>query len=241
MARGYWNLTKDARRLSGEDRARLIIKDIYEKEFGNKEGFLNAEEKQALRDIPDPKTKKAFEEIWQFYRLAPGLVSGIAESYYSLKYSLEVLKKAHVLLNLSPVVSRLEVLIKDNFIDAGPRAEALKLVGFMQAVGTDLTGHPVLKDTFEFIRRIVPVVAEDARNFIEEVNTVKVVNKMMGFNIFMYEKYPERCRVYVDEIKLAIDAHNRIIRKFGNGMADIDAYLIPPLDFKSIQSMYERL
>ncbi|NTU49644.1 MAG: hypothetical protein HGA87_01890 [Desulfobulbaceae bacterium] len=235
MARGYWSLTKDARRLSGENRARLIIKDIYEKEFGNKEGFLNDEEKQALRDIPDPRAKKDFEEIWQFYRLAPGLVSGIAESYYSLKYSLEALKKAHVLLNLSPVVSRLEDLIKDNFIDAEPRAEALKLIEFMQVVDKDLESRPVLKDTFEFIRRIVPVVAEDVRNFIEEINTVKAVNRMMGFNIFMYEKYPERCRIYVDEIKLAIDAHNRIICKFGTGMTDIDAYLIPPLDLKKTQ------
>ena len=240
MAHANLNIEKEACRLSGIERARLVIKDACQKSRGDKRGFLTPGEIRALKDMPDPQVKKEFNRFWGIYKDAALSVAEMTELTLRLQYSFEQLKKAHVLLNLTPVVQRLLTVIDRNIANHAQRSEAVKLVGLIQVVGKDACHHTAFKNSLHFIAEVVPSIAADARSFIEGIETMENVNKAMGCNIYAHKGYFERCRVYVSEIKIHIEEHNGIVRKFGAGMKCLDPYLIPAVDGKKTASINEK-
>jgi len=102
MAKQNFNLQKDANLLSGKERACLLIRNELEKTFSkNKKGFLSHEEIEQLRTMPDYKASAEYRAYWTLYQKVPFVMGATTEAYLYFKYQYEILKKAHLLLNLS--------------------------------------------------------------------------------------------------------------------------------------------
>lgn len=65
------NLERDASLLTGKERARLVIKDAHEKQYGNKKGFLTDGEINALRTMTDHKTSEEYAFYWEIVTKVP--------------------------------------------------------------------------------------------------------------------------------------------------------------------------
>ena len=220
------DLIKDACLLNGGERARLIIKDTHQKAFGDRKGFLSPAERETLLCMPDHQVKEEYRAYWDSYERMPLTMANITEAYLRFKYYFEALKKAHLLLNVSPAVSYLSQLIEENIANENAKRDAIRVVDEIQVLKTDSTGKPAFKEALSFIKAIVPKTSGEARRFILMKKTVDKTNDIMGFNIFINEHYSESCQVFAEEISLCIQEHNRIMKKFGEGMADLDSYLI---------------
>lgn len=225
MTERIWNLEKQAYLLNGRERARLIIKDTRQKAFGK--GFLSPLERQTLMRMTDYQVKEEYEALWKVYERMPLTMANIRASYMNFKYFFEALKKAHLLLNISPAVSCLSQLIKGNVTDENAKRDAIRIVDAIQVVGTDPLGNPAFKETLSFIKGIVPKASEEARRFVSMKKTVDSINEMMSFNVFINEHYSESCELFTEEISLCVQEHNRIMKRFGKGMLDLNDYLIP--------------
>ena len=222
MAERIWNLEKEAHLLSGAERARLVIRDDHAKVYENEKGFLSPAEKQALLRMPDEEYKM----LWEIYEQMPLTMTAITKSYLRFKYYYESLKKAHLLLNISPAVSYLSKLAEENIANEEAKRDALKIIDMLQVLETDSLGKPAFKDALSFIKEIVPKASEQARDFISIKKTVGRTNELMGFNVFTCEYYSESCQIYAEEISLCIKEHNMIMNKVGEGMFDLSSYLI---------------
>ena len=227
MSEKIWNLKNQAHLLNGAERARLIIKDDYQKIYGDKQGFLEEWDRQALLSMTDYRDKEEYDAVWKTYEQAPHTMAAANVSYIRFKYYFEALKKAHLLLNVSPALNCLSKLIEENIANEGAKRDALKVVNMMQVLEADSSDRSVFKDALSFIRGIVPKASEQARRFVSMKKTVDSMNEAMGFNIFISEHYSESCQVFAEEIGLCIREHNSIMKRAGEGMSDLDSYLIP--------------
>ena len=227
MAERFWDLEREAHLLSGAERAQLVIKDDHEKTYENKKGFLNSAEKQALLRMPDHRVKEEYEALWGVYEQMPLTMAAITECYLRFKHYYESLKRAHLLLNASPIISYLSQLVEENISNENVKEDALKAIDVIQVLETDSSGKPSFKKVLSFIKDIVPRASEQARDFISMKNTVDKIGEVIGCNIFKYEHYSESCRIYAEEIELCIREHNLIMTSAGEGMPDLNAYLIP--------------
>ena len=226
MTERIWNIEKQAYLLTGGERARLIIKDTHQKVFGDKKGFLNPAEKEAVMCMADYQVKEEYEALWKTYERMPLTVANVTEAYLRFKYYFEALKKAHLLLSISPALNCLFQLIEENIANEDAKKDAIRVVDEIQVLKTDSTGKPVFKEALSFIKEIVPKASKQARRFISMKKVVDRTDETMGFNIFIDEHYAERCRIFIEEIDGCIREHNRIMKKFGEGMSDLSDYLI---------------
>ena len=232
MIKQIFDLKKEAHLLSGAERAKLVIKDDYQKTYGNRKGFLDELEKQALLCMSDHQIKEEYQSFWKTYERMPLTVADVSMAYLNFKYCYEALKKAHLLLNISTALDCLSKLIKENIANEDAKRDAIKIVDAIQALKTDPVGKPAFKETLNFVKWIASKASKRAQDFASMKKTVDSVNEMMGFNIF-YEHYSERCQIFAEEISLCIKEHNRIIKRFGEGMLDLNGYLISELTSES--------
>lgn len=226
MTNYIFNLEKQAHLLSGGERARLVIKDDFQKTYGDQKGFLNELEKQALLNMTDRQVKEEYETLWKIYEQMPLTMANITESYLRFKYYFEALKKAHLLLNMSPAISYLSKLIEENIVNEDAKKGALKVVDMIQVLDTNSLDKPAFKEVLSFVKEIVTKASKQVQHFISMKKTVDRTNEAMGFSIFMYEHYDKSCKIFAEEIKLCIREHNRIMNSSGEGMLELNDYLI---------------
>ena len=226
MSEKIWNLKNQAHFLNGAERAKLVIKDNYQKIYGDKKGFLEEWDRQALLSMTDYQDKEEYEAFWKTYEQAPVTMAAANASYINFKYCYEALKKAHLLLNISTALNCLSELIEENITNEDAKKDVIRIVDAIQVLKTDPTGKPAFKEVLTFVKGIVPKASEHARHFVSMKKKVDSINEVMGFNIFMNEHYSESCQIFIEEVVLCIKEHNRIISKAGEGMTDLDSYLI---------------
>ncbi len=232
MAQKTLDLTRDAHLLSGKERARLILKDAHEKAFGDKKGFLTDSEIQTLLRMPDYKASEEYKKYTDIYEKTPVIMGVVTEAYLRFKYRYETLKKAHLLLNLSPAVDYLAGLIDEHIKDDKVKQEALKITDMIQALEISPEGKLTFKDILHFIKEAVPHAYEQACYFISMKKIVERVNEELGFNVFIGKRYNEAFQSYIEEVNLCIKEHNDIMKKAGN-IEDLDAYLIKEPSFNT--------
>jgi hypothetical protein len=226
MAEKLLNLEKEAHLLSGKERARLIIKDAHEKAFGDKRGFLTDAERNALLRMPDYKVSEDYKRYLEIYEKTPVIMGVITETYLRFKYHYETLKKAHLLLNLSPAVDYLAGIIDEHISDEKAKKEALKITDMIQALEISPDGKLTFKDIVRFIKETVPQVYEQACYFVSMRKIVERMNEELGFNIFIGKRYNEAYQNYIEEVNLSIKEHNEIMKKAGKDIEDLKDYLI---------------
>ena len=226
MADKTLNLVGDAHLLSGKERARLIIKDAHEKAFGDKKGFLTESEKQALLRMPDYRVSEEYRKYCDIYEKVPVIMGVITEAYLRFKYHYETLKKAHLLLNLSPAVDYLAELIDEHIKDDKAKKDALKITDMIQALEISSDGRMNFKDIIQFIKMTAHKAYEQACYFISMKKIVEQMNEELGFNIFVGKRYNEAYQAYIEEVTLCIKEHNDIMKKAGKDIGDLKDYLI---------------
>jgi len=227
MAERFYDLEREAHLLTGAERARLVIKDDHEKTYENKDGFLNSSERQALLRMPEHRVKEEYEALWEVYEQMPLTMAAITECYLRFKHYYESLKRAHLLLSVSPIMGYLSRLVEESISNEDVKEDALKAIDAIQVLEKGPSGKPAFKEVLSFIKEIVPQASVQARDFILMKNTVDKIGEVIGCNIFKYEHYSESCQIYAEEISLCIKEHNLIMNRSGEGMSDLSAYLIP--------------
>ncbi len=226
MAEKTLNLENNAHLLSGKERARLIIKDAHEKAFGDKKGFLTESERQALLRMPDYRVSEEYRKYCDIYEKMPVIMGVITEAYLRFKYHYETLKKAHLLLNLSPAVDYLAELIDEHIKDDKAKKDALKITDMIQALEISSDGRMNFKDIIQFIKMTAHKAYEQACYFISMKKIVERMNEELGFNIFIGKRYDEAYQTYIEEVSLCIKEHNKIMEKAGKDIGDLQDYLI---------------
>ena len=226
MAEKSLNLVTNAHLLTGQERARLIIKDAHEKAYGDKQGFLTDIEVNSLLRMPNHAVSQDYKKYLTIYEKTPVIMGVITEAYLRFKYRYETLKKAHLLLNLSPAIDYLAELIEENIKDPKAQKDALKITDMVQALDIK-DGKLTFKDNLEFIREAVSKAHEQACYFISMRKIVDRINEELGFNVFIGKRYNEVYQTYIDEVNLCIKEHNDIMKKAGQDIADLQDYLIP--------------
>lgn len=224
MAENTLNLAKDAHLLSGKERARLIIKDAHEKTFGNKKGFLSETERDALMRLPDWNVRREYRQYCGMYEKTGVIMGVIMEAYLRFMYHYETLKKAHLLLNLSPAIDYLTEIVEENITDKKKQAEALKITDMIQALKISDDGKITLKHSLLYIKDTVPKAFEQACYFMSMQRIVEIINEELGFNVFVGKRFNETYKTYIDEVKACIKEHNDIMKK--QNIAGVEAYLI---------------
>ena len=212
--------------LSGKERAKLIIKDAHEKAFGDKQGFLDESEIASLRRMTDYKASEEYNKCWEIYNKVPVIMGAVTEAYLRFKYRYETLKKAHLLLNLSPAIELLSGIIEDNIKDEKAKENALKITDMIQALEVSPDGKLAFKDIISFIKQTVPQTYEQACYFISMKKIVERMNEELGFNVFVGKRYNEAYQAYIEEVTLCIKEHNEIMKKAGKDIGDLQDYLI---------------
>jgi hypothetical protein len=233
MAKELLNLGRDANLLSGKERARLILKDAHEKAFGDKKGFLTDSERTALLRMPDYQVSEEYKRYCELYEKMPVIMGVITEAYLRFKYRYETLKKAHLLLNLSPAVDYLAELIGEHIKDTKAKQDALKITDMIQALEISSDGNLTFKDIVLFIKETVPKTYEQACYFVSMKKIVERMNEELGFNTFIGKRYNEAYQAYIEEVTLCIKEHNDIMQKAGKDIEDLKDYLIPEPTFKT--------
>jgi len=233
MAQKSLNLIQEAPYLNGRERARLIIKDAHEKHFGDKKGFLTDSEQNALLRMPDYKVSGDYKYYLGLYQATPMLMGVITEAYLRFKYFYESLKKAHLLLNLSPVIDYLSGLIDKNIKNEKAKKEALKITDMIQAIEISKDEKLTFKDNIRFIKATVPNAYEQACYFISMKRIVDIINDELGFNVFIGKRYNEAYQNYIEEVKLCIKEHNRLMEKAGEDIKELKDYLIAEPTFNT--------
>ena len=227
MATGYKNLEKDAHLLSGGERARLIIKDRHDREYKNGRGFFTPVERKALKHIIDGHVQAEYDSFLKIYEDVPNEVGLLTAAYFQFKCSYEGLKKFHLLLSMSPAIRHLSSLINEHMANEDAKKEALMVVDALQTTRVNYCGSSFLGEAMKPIASIVKMAANQSKVFFQVKKLIEGIDRMMGFNIFMQDHYPENCRLLAKEIRFCIGEHNRIMSQFGTGMADLDDYFIP--------------
>jgi hypothetical protein len=219
--------TKNIDLLSGSERARLVIKDDHKKEFGDGVGFLKDWEIESLLRTHDYRVKREYDQHWEIYQKVPVVTSMATQAYIKFKCFYEGLKKAHVLLNISPVMDCLSELIKDGITDEMAKGEALRVADAVQVIKKTPSGKISFKQPLDFVKILVPKIAEEADNFIMLEMVVYRINQMMGFNVFKHENYEANYRTYINDMLFCIKEHNRIMQSVGQDTEGLSDYLIP--------------
>ena len=237
MAQKSLNLIQEAPYFSGLERARLVIKDAHEKHFGVGKGFLTDEERNALLRMPDYKVSEEYRKYTDAYEKTPVIMGAITEAYLRFKYFYESLKKAHILLNLSPAIECLTDIIENEIKDAKKKKDALKITDLIQTLKISDDGKLRIKDNLNFIKETVPKTFEQACYFVSMKRIVDRLNEELGFNVFIGKRYNETYQTYIEEVTLCIKEHNRIMKSKAGDVEDIDDYLIAEPTFNT--NVYE--
>lgn len=252
------DLVKEAEKLTGEERAKLVTKDIQEKMLEDKKGFLSQEEINALTIFDNYSDHKEYEQYLILYKKTFIFLGEIERDYLRFKYLYENLKIAHWLICLSPAIDYLSCLVNEHVKNKKEREDALKITHMIQAVKAEGKNKLVFCDKIERIKEIIPVVHEQACRLFTLKKVLDRIREKLGPNFSWLNYFCKMYLIYLEDIKKCIKEHNRIFSDIVadhtkltlgvlNGeeedskrlIADIKEYIIPqPFD---IPDLYEEL
>ena len=231
------DLERDAHSLSGKERARILLKDAHQRQFGSKKETLTNAEINALSSMPDHKTKKEYEYYLRLLNKVPIIMGSITEAFLRFKYfysKMETILSSYNRELLIQVLSKLleeldertEEQRMEKIID-----EMVKIINRIKHYGNDVE----FKHIFNHIKNLVPKINYQACYFFSMKRIVERVNKELDFNVFAGRLYNETYQGYIKEINLCIREHNQVMREIGKdkGIKKLEDYLIAKPTFKT--------
>jgi len=234
------DLERDTQLLSGKERARLLLKDAHERQFGNKKEPLTNAEISALLLMPDHKTKKEYEYYSRLFHKVPRIMGSVTEAFLRFKYFYSKMEITHGSYNLHLATYEISKLIEgldEEIEDQRTRKtilEMTKIINSLKHHG-NITFKDI-EDIFNYIKKIlIPLINYQACYFFSMKRIVERVNKELDFNVFACRPYNEAYQSYIKEIKICIQEHNKIMREIGKDkdIKKLEDYLIANPTFKT--------
>ncbi len=211
MTKGFSE--REARRLTGKEKAILILKHFLAKESGDKqEGFLSESDiMEMTTSIKGHADSKEYKEICNLFLLIPLFISGVTEAYIRFKYYYECLRKAHLLISLSPAIDHLVFLIDKNIKSKTDKEQALRIVNEVQSIHIDNKGEMTCSNSVQNIKKLIPLVHKQACEFISMKPVFDKIIEKVGSNFPWLNSIYDAYQIFIDEIEECIDNHNNII------------------------------
>lgn len=211
MTKGFSG--REARRLTGKEKAILIFKHFLAKESGDKqEGFLSESDIMEMRtSIKDDTDLKEYKEISNLFLLIPLFISGVTEAYIRFKFYYECLRKAQLLISLSPAFDHLTFLIDKNIKSKTDKEQALRIVDEVQSIHIDNKGEMTCSNSVQNIKKLIPLVHKQACEFISMKPVFDKIFEKVGSNPPWLNSIYDSYQIFIDEIEQCIDNHNNII------------------------------
>lgn len=211
MTKGFSG--REARRLTGKEKAILIFKHFLANESGDKqEGFLSESDiMEMITSIKGHTDSKEYNEISNLFLLIPLFISGVTEAYIRFKYYYECLRKAQLLIILSPAIDDLTFLIDKNIKSKTDKEQALRIVDEVQSIHIDNNGEMTYSDSVQNIKKLIPLIHKQACEFISMKPVFDKIIEKVGSNFPWLNSIYDSYQIFIDEIKECIDNHNNII------------------------------
>ncbi|MBA7585213.1 hypothetical protein ES708_27184 [subsurface metagenome] len=228
------DLERDAHLLSGKERARLLLKDAHQRQFGNKKGFLTKLKINVLSSMPDHKTKKEYEYYLRLLNKVPLIMGSVTEAFLRFKYFYSKMETINSSYNLILVIHELSKLLEELDEKTGDQRIG-KIIIKMAKIINRLRNEMEFKDIFDSIKELIPKINYQVCYFFSMKRIVERVNKELDFNVFAGRLYNETYQGYIKEINLCIREHNRIMREIGKDkdIKKLEDYLIAKPTFKT--------
>jgi len=211
MTKGFSG--REARRLTGKEKAILILKHFFAKESGDKqEGFLSESDiREMITSIKDDTDLKGYKEICILFLQIPLFISGVTEAYIRFKYYYECLRKAQLLISLSPAIDHLNFLIDKNIKSKTDKEQALRIVDEVQSIHIDNNGEMTCSNSVQNIKKLIPLVHKQACEFISMKPVFDKIVEKVGSNFPWLNSIYDSYQIFIDDIEQCIDNHNNII------------------------------
>lgn len=219
------NLATLAHTLSGKERARLILKDVHEKAFTNKKGFLTDKERDGLLLMPNDETWNEYEKWRKTYDSVKELISVMTEIYLRFIYYYEILRRTHLYLCLAPVMDCLSCIIEDEVKNPEKKKQAKETIDLLQVFKT-VNGNKVFKDDKNLSKDKALSVFDQACSFVTMQNILDRISEELGFNVIEGRSHEECLLRYAKDIDYSIESHNKIVRENTKGLNNISPLLI---------------
>jgi hypothetical protein len=231
------DLERDAHLLSGKERARLLLKDAHERQFGSKKEPLTNAEISALLLMPDHKTKKEYEYYFRLFQKVNPIMGSVTEAFLRFKYFYSKMENIRSSYNRELLIQELSKLLEE--LDEKTEEQRIKKIIFeMVKLTNKIKNHGnemEFKDIFDYVKELVPKINYQACYFFSMKRIVERVNKELDFNVFAGRPYYEAYKGYIKEINLCIQEHNQIIREIvkDKDIKKLEDYLIANPTFKT--------
>jgi len=234
------DLERNAHLLSGKERARILLKDAHERQFGSKKDTLTNAEISALLLMPDHKTKKEYEYYFRLFQKVNPIMGSITEAFLRFKYfyskietTLSSYNRELLIQELSKLLEELDEKTEEQRI-RNITIEMVKIInrlGKINRIGNEMG----FNDFFDSVKELVPKINYQACYFSSMKRIVEQVNKELDFNVFAGRPYNEAYQSYIKEIKICIQEHNQIMRELGEDkdIKKLEDYLIARPTFKT--------
>jgi len=234
MTRKTLDLERDTHLLSGKKRARLLLKDAHERQFGNKKGFLTKLEINALSSMPDHKTKKEYEYYLRLLNKVPLIMGSVTEAFLRFKYfysKMEIILSSYNRELLIQELSKLFEELDEKTEEQRIRKITIEMVKIINRLGDEME----FNNFFDSVKELVPKINYQACYFFSMKRIVERVSKELNFNVFLGRHYNEFYKNYIKEIKICIQEHNQIMREIGKDkdIEKLEDYLIARPTFKT--------
>ncbi|MBA7481953.1 hypothetical protein ES705_39870 [subsurface metagenome] len=231
------DLERDAHSLSGKERARILLKDAHQRQFGSKKETLTNAEINALSSMPDHKTKKEYEYYLRLLNKVPLIMGSVTEAFLRFKYFYSKMETIHSSYNRELLIQELSKLLEELDKETEEQRikkiifEMVKLINSLKYHGNEMESN----DIFDSVKELVPKINYQACYFFSMKRIVERVNKELDFNVFEGRLYNETYQSYIREINLCIQEHNQIMREIGKdkGIKKLEDYLIARPTFKT--------
>ncbi|GAI62586.1 unnamed protein product, partial [marine sediment metagenome] len=159
------DLERDAHLLSGRERARLLLKDAHQRQFGSKKGFLNKLEINALSSMPDHKTKKEYEYYLRLLNKVPVIMGSVTEAFLRFKYFYSKMENIRISYNRKLLIDELSKLLVDEEIEEQRIrkiiCEMVKIINRLKHHGNEME----FNDIFDSVKELVPKINYQACYF----------------------------------------------------------------------------
>lgn len=228
------DLERDTHLLSGKERARLLLKDAHQRQFGSKKEPLSNAEITALSSMPDHKTKKEYEYYLRLLNKVPVIMGSVTEAFLRFKYFYSKMETINSSYNRELLINELSKLLEEldeRTEEQRIRKIVIEMVKIMNRLGNEME----FNDFFDSVKELVPKINYQACYFFSMKRIVERVNKELDFNVFEGRHYNEAYQSYIKEINLCIQEHNQVMREIGKdkGIKKLEDYLIAKPTFKT--------
>jgi hypothetical protein len=216
MSKKPRDIRQKASSMSGKERARLILKDLHEKTFVSKKGFLTAGERKTLLAASNKKTGNDFEQFENAYSQVPFLIGWLVQSYLYVKLNIERLENSLFLERIATSLDNIREKIE----------EPIALKTYVKLLSNSL------KSEQTNFKKIIDQAHSQACRFLAIAKVIEGLSEELGFDVLegiLLKSVYER---YMKDIKNWIDNYNKKAKKI------LKDYTIPNLKYD--QGIYKK-